>query len=91
MATNPLLDQSNGCKDSDGIATPSSSGEPESPDLRQACSADGRWLERIAGSNVASAGKDRSMENFLLFVLSSSFCTLVASITLLLRPLVGFP
>jgi hypothetical protein len=31
------------------------------------------------------------MENFLLFVLSSSFCTLVASITLLLRPLLGWP
>jgi hypothetical protein len=66
-------------------------GRTRKPDLRQACSADGRWLERIAGSNVASAGKDRSMENFLLFVLSTSFCTLVASITLLLRPLVGFP
>jgi len=35
--------------------------------------------------------KDRGMENFFLFVLSSSFCTLVASITLLLRPLVGLP
>jgi hypothetical protein len=29
MATNPLLGQSNGCKDSDGKAAPSSSGEPE--------------------------------------------------------------
>jgi hypothetical protein len=35
--------------------------------------------------------KDRGMENFLLFVLSSSCCTLVASVTLLLRPLVGLP
>jgi hypothetical protein len=35
--------------------------------------------------------KDRGMENFFLFVLSSSFCTLVASVTLLLRPLVGLP
>jgi hypothetical protein len=35
--------------------------------------------------------KDRGMENFLLFVMSSSFCTLVASVTLLLRPLVGLP
>ena len=31
------------------------------------------------------------MENFLLFILATSFCTLVASITLLLRPLVGLP
>ena len=31
------------------------------------------------------------MENFLLFILSSSVCTLVASLTLLLRPLVGLP
>jgi len=31
------------------------------------------------------------MENFLLFVLSSSFCTLVTGITLLLRPLLGLP
>jgi hypothetical protein len=31
------------------------------------------------------------MENFLLFILSSSVCTLVASVTLLLRPLVGLP
>jgi hypothetical protein len=38
--------------------------------------------------NAALGG---GMENFLLFVLSSSFCTLVASITLLLRPLLGLP
>jgi hypothetical protein len=50
------------------------------------------WLERIAGLNVASPGKrDGGMENFLLFILSSSVCTLVASVTLLLRPLVGMP
>jgi hypothetical protein len=35
--------------------------------------------------------RDRGMENFLLFILSSSCCTLVASVTLLLRPLVGLP
>jgi hypothetical protein len=35
--------------------------------------------------------KDLGMENFLLFVMSSSFCTLVASVTLLLRPLLGLP
>ena len=31
---------------------------------------------------------DHGMENFLLFILSSSFCALVASLTLLLWPLV---
>ncbi len=31
------------------------------------------------------------MENFLLFILLSSFCTLVAGVTLLLRQLVGLP
>ena len=31
------------------------------------------------------------MENFLLFVLSSSFCTLVTGVTLLLRPWLGLP
>ncbi len=31
------------------------------------------------------------MENFLLFVLSSSFCTLVAGIALLFRSLLGMP
>jgi len=31
------------------------------------------------------------MENFLLFILLSSFCTLVAGVTLLLRPLMGLP
>ena len=50
-----------------------------------------RWLERIAGSNVAYQEKDDGMENFLLFILLSSSCTLVASVTLLLRPLVGLP
>src|SRR5687768_7676444 len=35
--------------------------------------------------------RDGGMENFLLFILSSSVCTLVASVTLLLRPLVGLP
>ena len=34
---------------------------------------------------------DDGMENFLLFVVSSSFCTLVAGVTLLLRPLLGLP
>jgi hypothetical protein len=38
-----------------------------------------------------AAKRDRGMENFLLFVLSSSCCTLVASVTLLLRPLLGLP
>jgi hypothetical protein len=36
-------------------------------------------------------GREVDMENFLLFVLSSSFCTLVAGVTLLLRPLLGLP
>ena len=49
------------------------------------------WLERIASSNVAYQEKDDGMENFLLFILLSSSCTLVASVTLLLRPLVGLP
>jgi hypothetical protein len=35
--------------------------------------------------------REAKMENFLLFVVSSSFCTLVAGITLLLRPLLGLP
>jgi len=50
----------------------------------------------MAGSCVVSPGnvfaaREGDMENFLLFVLSSSFCTLVAGITLLLRPLLGMP
>jgi hypothetical protein len=44
------------------------------------------WLKR----RLSSKGV-RGMEIFLLFILSSSVCTLVASITLLLRPLVGLP
>jgi hypothetical protein len=44
------------CQDSNGEAAPGSSGETGRA-LRQACSASARWLERIAGSNVASAGK----------------------------------
>jgi hypothetical protein len=35
--------------------------------------------------------KDRGMESFFLLVLSGSFCTLVAGVVLLLRPLVGLP
>jgi hypothetical protein len=35
--------------------------------------------------------RDRGMENLLLFILLSSVCTLVASVTLLLRPLLGLP
>jgi hypothetical protein len=31
------------------------------------------------------------MENFLLFILSSSFCTLVTGVVLLLRPITGMP
>jgi len=31
------------------------------------------------------------MENFLLFILSSSFCTLVTSVVLLLRPITAIP
>jgi hypothetical protein len=33
----------------------------------------------------------RRMENFLLFILSSSSCTLVTSVVLLLRPLTAMP
>jgi hypothetical protein len=55
-----------------------------------------RWRERIVCSSVASSRnvfghRVGGMENFLLFVLSSSFCTLVTGITLLLRPLFGMP
>jgi hypothetical protein len=40
---------------------------------------------------VTAAKKEGGMENFLLFVVSSSFCTLVVSVALLLRPLLGLP
>jgi hypothetical protein len=51
---------------------------------------------RMAGTDFRlkrrlSSKGGRGMENFLLFILSSSVCTLVASVTLLLRPLVGMP
>jgi hypothetical protein len=51
---------------------------------------------RMAGTDCRlkrrlSRKRDGGMENFLLFILSSSVCTLVASVTLLLRPLVGLP
>ena len=42
------------------------------------------WLKR----SLFKKG-EHGMENFLLFILSSSFCALVASLTLLLWPLVG--
>jgi hypothetical protein len=48
-------------------------------------------LKRRLFRKVTAAKKEGGMENFLLFVLSSSFCTLVAGVTLLLRPLVGLP
>lgn len=35
--------------------------------------------------------KVENVENFLLFILSSSACTLVASVVLLLRPLTSLP
>jgi hypothetical protein len=51
---------------------------------------------RMAGTDCRfkrrlSSKRDGGMENFLLFILSSSVCALVASVTLLLRPLVGLP
>jgi hypothetical protein len=65
--------------------------------LRQPCSAHprdgGNGLRAQASplQETCSRHWEADMENFLLFVLSSSFCTLVAGITLLLRPLLGLP
>jgi hypothetical protein len=79
------------CQDSNGEAASGSSGETGSwlygkpaPQAR-----DG-WNGLPAQTSPLQE-KDRGMENFLLFVMSSSFCTLVASVTLLLRPVVGLP
>jgi hypothetical protein len=79
------------CKDSNGKAAPGSSGETRS----QICGKPApRARDGWNGLPVQTSPlqrKDRGMENFLLFILSSSFCTLVTAVTLLLRPLVGLP
>ena len=48
-----------------------------------------RWSVVSSRNMIVVLGGD--MENFFLFVLSSSFCTLVTGVTLLLRPLLGLP
>jgi hypothetical protein len=67
---------------------------------RQICSATCGRPERIAASCVAYQTKGQgiqrgsdmeNLENLLLFILSSSSCTLVASVVLLLRPLTAMP
>jgi hypothetical protein len=81
------------CKDSNGKAAPSSSEETGSrlygkpaPQTR-----DGWNGLPAQTSPLQEQETDRGMENLLLFILSSSVCTLVASVTLLLRPLLGLP
>jgi hypothetical protein len=59
--------------------------------LRQACSANPDGWNGLQAETSPLQQRGRGMENFLLFILSSSVCTLVASVTLLLRPLVGMP
>jgi len=59
--------------------------------LRQACSANADGWNGFQAQTSPLQQRGRGMENFLLFILSSSVCTLVASVTLLLRPLVGMP
>jgi hypothetical protein len=77
--------------DTNGEAAPGSMEEPQvalydkpAPQMRMA-GTDCRFKRHL------SRKKDGGMENFLLFILSSSVCALVASVTLLLRPLVGLP
>jgi hypothetical protein len=59
--------------------------------LRQACPANADGWNGLPVQTSLSSKRDGGMENFLLFILSSSVCALVASVTLLLRPLVGLP
>jgi hypothetical protein len=62
--------------------------KPESA-LRQACSTNADGWNGLQAQTSPLQERDCGMENFLLFVLSSSFCTLVASVTLLLWPLLA--
>jgi len=57
------------------------------PQMRMA-GTDSRLKRRLIRKRMTA---DDGMENFLLFVVSSSFCTLVVSVVLLLRPLLGLP
>ena len=66
-------------------------GRNRKPALRQACSAKADGWNGLQAQTSPYQEKDEGMENFLLFILLSSSCTLVASVTLLLRPLVGLP
>jgi hypothetical protein len=59
--------------------------------LRQACTANAEGWNGLLAQTSPFQERDRGMENFLLFILASSFCTLVASVTFLLRPLLGIP
>ena len=63
--------------------------ENRSPALRQACPANADGWNGLQAQTSPPQERDCGMENFLLFVLSSSFCTLVASVTLLLWPLLA--
>jgi hypothetical protein len=60
--------------------------------LRKSGMAGNAWRAQASSpQETCSRYREGDMENFLLFVLSSSFCTLVAGVTLLLRPLLGLP
>ena len=84
----PASNRAMASTDSNREAAPGSIGEPESA-LRQACSANADGWNGLQAQTSPLQERDCGMENFLLFVLSSSFCTLVASVTLLLWPLLA--
>jgi hypothetical protein len=78
--------------DSNSEIASGSTAEPEAgPPLLQMYSAKNDRNGLRAQTSASQEKGNRGMENFLLFVLSSSCCTLVASVMLLLRPLVGLP
>jgi len=69
-----------------GEAAPGSSGEAESQLYGKSAPQTRDSWNGLPTQTSPLQEKDRCMENFLLFILATSFCTLVASITLLLRP-----
>ena len=52
---------------------------------------DSRLTRQFTKDKGCAMEKVENVENFLLFVLSSSSCTLIASVVLLLRPLTTLP
>lgn len=73
-------------------------GYPAPLHLSQICSALEYGRERISASGVSSARqrgcamtKAENLENLLLFIMSSSACTLITGVVLLLRPLTALP